>query len=62
MCTIAFDLLIGRDSTEHDFSEAPAFEGSICDATIRMLVGDQNDVNITYPTTSSGFLTIAMDR
>lgn len=33
MGTISSNLLIGRDSAEHDFSELSTFEGSICNAT-----------------------------
>jgi hypothetical protein len=33
MCTIPFDLLVGRDGTEDDFGEFASFKRTICNAS-----------------------------
>lgn len=65
MCAVPFDLLVGGDGAEDDLGELSAFEGSICYTPILIISLPSPTyvyVRGTYPTTSNGFLTIAMDR
>jgi hypothetical protein len=69
MRAVALDLLIGRDSAKHDFCKLSTFEWPIGDSsasTISIHAYGKAIVDIpyrpTYPTTSKGFFTIAMDR
>jgi hypothetical protein len=63
MGTVAFDLLVRGDGAEDNFGELALVEGAVCDATapvsLVVLVHASRDA---YPTTSSGFFTMAMLR
>ena len=61
---IAFDLLVRGDGAEDDFSELSTFERAVCDAA-DVREPEKSSIEfgpLTYPTTSSGFFTIAMDK
>ena len=62
MRAVTFDLLIGRDGAEDYFSKLAAVERSICDASEQCQRAPLNGRVRVYPTTSSGFLTIAIER
>ncbi len=63
MGAVAFDLLVGGDGAEDYFSEFAAIEGTVgYSPAIRIRHHAIDPVADTYPTTSSGFLTIAIDR
>lgn len=67
MRAVALDLLVRRDGAEDDLGELSSWEGLIGDATAAVHQSAEESIsgerdNAAYPTTSSGFFTIAMDR
>jgi hypothetical protein len=64
MGAISFDLLVRGDGAEDYFGELAAMEGAVGDASVHKAVvsiytGERTGRG-TYPTTSRGFLTMAM--
>lgn len=62
MRAVALDLLVRRDGTEDDFGELALVEGAVRNATTQIYqsCGCSCYTKSTYPTTSSGCLTMAM--
>ena len=63
MGAVAFDLLIGRYGAEYNLCKLSPVERTICDApaTVRDTLNMICQF-LAHPTTSKGFLTIAMER
>lgn len=62
MRAVAFNLLVRGDGAKHYFSELSAIERAVRDSTARVSAFRFKSPRVPYPTTSRGFLTIAIER
>ena len=62
MGSVTFHLLVGGYGAEDDLGEFTTVEWAICNSTIIDKHWFEASTVYTYPTTSSGFLTIAIER
>lgn len=66
MRAVTLDLLLRGDGAEDNLGKLTALERSKCDAPPgrmrRQLTAERHEYGRAHPTTSSGFLTMAIDR
>ncbi len=62
MRAVALNLLVRGDGAKHYFSELSAIERAVRNATVRVSTVVFESPTDPYPTTSRGFLTIAIER